>query len=154
MYHYRVILTITGRLVLKKTVFSALVSKLNTRLVNKGWYGMFFARGIWCVADVSSVSPSSLLRRKANAQNISYTPYPTGEKHVVPTFVDQTRIILTIFAKLLKNCLCNRFSNSTISFWYHQSFQRATVSILFHITLFSSEFYYWTTCSPSPLPNN
>ena len=29
-------------------------------LINKGWYGMFFACGIWCVhvADVLSVSPS------------------------------------------------------------------------------------------------
>ena len=30
-----------------------------TGLINKGWYSMFFACGIWCVADVSSVSPSS-----------------------------------------------------------------------------------------------
>ena len=46
---------------------------------------MFFARGMWCVADISSVCPSSektasnlrsLLRRRANAQNVSYTPYP------------------------------------------------------------------------------
>ena len=28
-------------------------------LINKGWYGMFFASGIWCLDDVSSVSPSS-----------------------------------------------------------------------------------------------
>ena len=28
-------------------------------LINKGQYGMFFACGIWCLADVSSVSPSS-----------------------------------------------------------------------------------------------
>ena len=27
--------------------------------INKGWYGMFVACGIWCLADVSSVSPSS-----------------------------------------------------------------------------------------------
>ena len=25
----------------------------------QGWYGMFVACGIWCFADVSSVSPSS-----------------------------------------------------------------------------------------------
>ena len=25
----------------------------------QGWYGMFFACGIWCLADVSGVSPSS-----------------------------------------------------------------------------------------------
>ena len=24
-----------------------------------GWYGMFVACGIWCLADVSNVSPSS-----------------------------------------------------------------------------------------------
>ena len=28
-------------------------------LINKGWYGIFVACGIWCLADVSSVSPSS-----------------------------------------------------------------------------------------------
>ena len=28
-------------------------------LINEGWYGMFFACGIWYLADVSSVSPSS-----------------------------------------------------------------------------------------------
>ena len=27
-------------------------------LINKGWYGMFVACGIWCLADVSSVIPS------------------------------------------------------------------------------------------------
>ena len=37
----------------------------------------------------------SLLRRRANARNVSYTPYPTGEKHIISTFVDQTRIQLT-----------------------------------------------------------
>ena len=49
----------TGRLVLKKTVFSAWASTLNMGLINKGLYGMFVACGIWCLADVSSVSPSS-----------------------------------------------------------------------------------------------
>ena len=49
-----------GRLVLKRTgFFSAWASKLNTGLINKGCYGMFVACGIWPVADVSSVSPSS-----------------------------------------------------------------------------------------------
>ena len=32
----------------------------------------------------------SLLRRRANARNGSYTLYPTGEKHTISTFVDQT----------------------------------------------------------------
>ena len=27
-------------------------------LINKGWDGMFFACEVWCVADVSSISPS------------------------------------------------------------------------------------------------
>ena len=27
--------------------------------INKSWYGLFVACGIWCLADVSSVSPSS-----------------------------------------------------------------------------------------------
>ena len=31
----------------------------------------------------------SLLRRRGNARNVSYTPYPTGEKHTISTFVDQ-----------------------------------------------------------------
>ena len=33
--------------------------KLNMGLINKDCYGMFFSGGIWCVADVSSVSLSS-----------------------------------------------------------------------------------------------
>ena len=35
--------TNTGRLVLKNTVYSALASKLNMDLINKGSYGMFIA---------------------------------------------------------------------------------------------------------------
>ena len=27
-------------------------------LINKGLYGVFFACEVWCIADVSSVSPS------------------------------------------------------------------------------------------------
>ena len=34
---------------------------------------------------------SCLLRRRANARNVSDTPYPTGEKHTIATFADQTR---------------------------------------------------------------
>ena len=49
----------TRRLVLKKICFSAWASTLNMGLINKGLYGMFVACGIWCLADVSSVSPSS-----------------------------------------------------------------------------------------------
>ena len=37
---------------------------------------------------------SCLLRRKANARNVSYTPNPAGEKHTIATFGDQTRIIV------------------------------------------------------------
>ena len=52
----------------KKTLwFYALASKLNTGLINKGWDGMFFACGVYW--------------------------NPTGEKHTISTFVDQTRII-------------------------------------------------------------
>ena len=50
----------TGRLVLKKLwVFFVWASTLNMGFINKGWYGMFVACGIWCLADFSSVSPSS-----------------------------------------------------------------------------------------------
>ena len=37
----------------------------------------------------------SLLQRRANARNVSYTSKPTGEKHAISTFVDQIRIQLT-----------------------------------------------------------
>ena len=49
------------RLVLKKLFFLrwCRVNWIRVNLINKGWYGMFFACGIWCVADVSSVIPSS-----------------------------------------------------------------------------------------------
>ena len=38
---------------------------------------MFVACGIWCLADVSSVSPSS---------------EQTQDKHTISTFVDQTQV--------------------------------------------------------------
>ena len=64
-------------------------------LINKGWYDMFVACGIWCLADVSSVSP----------------PYPTGDKHIISTFVDKTHIQRTrprrktvFFSKLVFEC--------------------------------------------------
>ena len=59
MYPQNIICKNTGRLVLKQTSFSALASKLNTGLINKGWYGMFFACKVLRIADVSNVSPSS-----------------------------------------------------------------------------------------------
>ena len=75
---------LTEKLVLKLYYFSALASKLNTGLINKGWYGMFFACGIWCVAYM-----------------YMYTIYyPTGEKHTISTFVDQTRIIILTIKRL------------------------------------------------------
>ena len=66
----------TGRLVLKKT--SAWASTLNMGLINKGWYGMLVACGIWCFADVLSIS-SSL------EQTGEFIPYQQ-------VFVDQTHI--------------------------------------------------------------
>ena len=51
----------------------------------------------------------SLLRRRASARNFSYTPNPTGGKHTISTFVDQTRMrsrqlsILRQFVFLHKN---------------------------------------------------
>ena len=41
---------------------------------------------------ISVLLVSSLLRRRADARNVSYTPNPTDEKHTISTFVDQTRI--------------------------------------------------------------
>ena len=35
---------------------------------------------------------TGLIRRRANARNVSYTPNPTGEKRTISGFVDQTRI--------------------------------------------------------------
>ena len=44
----------------EKNCFSAWASTLNMGLINKSWYGMFAVTCvIWCLADVSSVSPSS-----------------------------------------------------------------------------------------------
>ena len=59
--------------------------------------GMFLACEVWCIVDVSSVSPSleqnkSLLRRRANARNVSYTPNFTGEEHTISALVDQSHI--------------------------------------------------------------
>ena len=45
----------------------------------------------WKLLDnVSLAQAQSLIRRRANARNISETPYPTGDKHTISTFVDQT----------------------------------------------------------------
>ena len=43
----------------EKNCFSTWASTLNMGLINKGWYGMFVTCGIWCLADVSRVSPSA-----------------------------------------------------------------------------------------------
>ena len=51
---------------------------------------IYFVCEVWCIADVLSVSQStvdSLLRRRANAQNVSYTPNPTGENHTISTLL-------------------------------------------------------------------
>ena len=45
-------------------------------LINKGWYGMFVACGVWCLADVSSVSPSS---EQTSTLSIPYTVLLTGD---------------------------------------------------------------------------
>ena len=42
---------------LTKTVL--FLRKLNMGLINKGWYGMFFAWEVWYIADVWSINPSS-----------------------------------------------------------------------------------------------
>ena len=44
----------------------------------------FFACKVWCIADVSSFSPSS-----EQTQTSAVTPNLTGEKHTIPTIVDQ-----------------------------------------------------------------
>ena len=46
------------RLVLKKNFF-CVGEYAEYGFDQQGWYGMFVACGIWCLADVSSVSPSS-----------------------------------------------------------------------------------------------
>ena len=67
----------TGKLVLKKTAFSALESKLKMSLIKKGWYGMYFACKIWCKADVLSFSPSSeqALRLSSEMQTANAKKY-------------------------------------------------------------------------------
>ena len=50
----------TRGLFFEKNCFSALASEVNMGLINKGCYGMFFAREVWCIADVSSVRQSRL----------------------------------------------------------------------------------------------
>ena len=45
----------------------------------QGWYGMFVACGIWCLADVSSVSPSS--EQKGSDEGLTLE---TSAKHHIP----------------------------------------------------------------------
>ena len=53
---------------------------------------------------------SRLLRRRARARNVSYTPYSTGDRHTISTFVDKTHIQRTcprrkqFFSKLVFQC--------------------------------------------------
>ena len=67
-------------------------------LINNGWYGMFFACGIWCLADVSSVSPSSEQSAVFSDERLTLETSAkhhipcTGEKHTISTLVDQTHI--------------------------------------------------------------
>ena len=35
---------------------------------------------------LSQAGPKSLLRRRTNARNVSYTPYHTGEKHTISPY--------------------------------------------------------------------
>ena len=52
----------------------------------QGWYGMFVACGIWCLADVSSVSPSSEGLRRSTffiiGETCSSVPLLSGKKLV------------------------------------------------------------------------
>ena len=41
----------------------------------------------WILHKIMEVSSFSLLRRRANARNVSYTPYPTGDKHTISTLL-------------------------------------------------------------------
>ena len=68
---------VTGRLILKNCFFlaSALAGKPIMGWINKSLYSMFFACGVWCIADVSSV------KANANGRNI------VGQQHA--TLLDQ-----------------------------------------------------------------
>ena len=62
------------------TVFDLLLASsysLDTGLImiNKGWYVMFFACMVWCVADVSSVSPSSEQTEGLRRENQCFMSY-------------------------------------------------------------------------------
>ena len=87
---------------------------------------MFVACGIWCLADVSSVSPSSEqtegavcsdegLTLETSAKH--HTPC-TGDKHTISTFVDQTHIQRTrprrktVFFKTSLRALINKQTDS------------------------------------------
>ena len=80
---------------------------------------MFVACGIWCLADVSSVSPSSeqtgelpsLLRRRANTRNVSLTPYPTGDKHTISTLLIRPIFKLDIVCPNIARSLVERLSH-------------------------------------------
>ena len=64
---------------------------------------MFFACGIWCVADVSSVSPSS---EQTNARNVSYTPQAKNIPY-------QPLLIKPVFS-LLAHAEKNRFFSKLV----------------------------------------
>ena len=77
----------------EKNCFSAWASTLNMGLINKVDMVCLspVGYGVWltfrALALRRSRLRSSLLRRRANARNVSQTPYPTGDKHTISTLL-------------------------------------------------------------------
>ena len=58
---------------------------------------MFFAREVWCIANVSNVSPSSEQTRGLRLKRQPYRPNLSGEKHTTSTFVNNSIRLDTVF---------------------------------------------------------
>ena len=61
---------------------SVFLGTIDRHIVDQqGWYGMFVACGIWCLADVSSVSPSSKQTQVCSDEGLTLE---TSAKHHIP----------------------------------------------------------------------
>ena len=83
---------------------------LHTSKIARLWHDVFWEEGvgprsqlpldenlnpvlILSISQIKLHNPTThVLRRRANARNVSYTSNPTGEKYTISTFVDQTHI--------------------------------------------------------------
>ena len=103
----------TGRLVLKKTVLlrGRVYAEYGFDQQRLIWY-MFVACGIWCLVDVSSVSPSSEQTAAPQATNIPYQPLLI--KPIFTFFASLRCLSHSPISLCFLMCFCSRYAFSAV----------------------------------------